>query len=323
MKAIVNTAPGKVELLDWPMPQPGPGQVRIKTLVCGVCATDLEMIAGWTRTGFPAIPGHEWSGRVDAVGDGVDRALIGRKCVAENVWPAGGEVGFEHPGGYGEFLVTEAANVQVLPDAFPADAAALIEPTAVCVRALRRARYARERAALIIGDGPIGLILVMLLRGAGPAEVCLVGGRPNRLALAREFGAAATLNYHEMEGDLAPAIRERLGRRFPLVFEASGSARAMQASLDVAAPGGRILMLGDYGQARADIPWNHLLHNELELIGSNASAEAWPEAVRLAVEDRIPLDRLITHRLPAARGPEAVELARANRDAIKVAMEWE
>ncbi|MCX7012457.1 MAG: zinc-binding dehydrogenase [Candidatus Sumerlaeota bacterium] len=323
MKAIVNTAPGKVELLDWPTPQPGPGQVRIRTLACGVCATDLEMIAGATRIGFPAILGHEWSGRVDAVGEGVDRALLGRKCVAENVWSTGGEVGFEHPGGYGEFLVTEAAKVQVLPEGYSAAAAALIEPTAVCVRALRRARYAEERAALVIGDWPIGLILVMLLRGAGGGEVSLVGGRPKRLALARELGAAATLNYHEIEGDLGRAICDRLGRRFPLVFEASGSGKAMRASLDAAAPGGRILVLGDYGQARADVPWNHLLHNELELIGSNASAEAWPEAVRLAVEDRIPLDRLITHRFPAARGPEAVEVARTNRDAIKVAMEWE
>ena len=85
MKAIVNTAPGRVEWQDCPMPEPGPGQVRIRTAACGVCATDLAMIAGWQRTGFPAIPGHEWSGMVDAVGPGVDCALLGKPCVAENV----------------------------------------------------------------------------------------------------------------------------------------------------------------------------------------------------------------------------------------------
>ena len=61
MKAIVNTAPGCVDWKDVPTPEPAPGQVRIRTAACGICATDLEMIAGWQRTSFPAIPGHEWS----------------------------------------------------------------------------------------------------------------------------------------------------------------------------------------------------------------------------------------------------------------------
>ena len=102
MKAIVNTGPGALELRELPDAAAGPGQVRIRTAACGICATDLEMIAGWERTGFPAIPGHEWSGMVDAVGAGRRRRLVGRPCVAENVLADGGEVGFEHPGGYGE-----------------------------------------------------------------------------------------------------------------------------------------------------------------------------------------------------------------------------
>jgi 2-desacetyl-2-hydroxyethyl bacteriochlorophyllide A dehydrogenase len=322
MRAIVNTAPGKLEEQEWPAPQPGPGQVRVRTLACGICATDLEMIAGWSRTGFPSVPGHEWSGRVETVGEGVDCALVGQKCVAENVWSAGGEVGFEHPGAYAECFLTEAAKLHVLPEEFPAASAALIEPMAVCVRALHRARCEGDTAALIFGDGPIGLIIVMLLKCAGIAKAALVGGRPSRLDLACQLGAATTINYHEIQGELAPCIQESLGRSFPLVVEASGSAKAMEASLDMAATGGKVLMLGDYGQARADLPWNHLLHNELQLIGSNASAEAWPDAVRLACQENIPLQRLITHRLSADRFEEAVELTRHDRDMVKVVMEW-
>src|SRR2546423_1613786 len=116
MKAIVNTAVDRLEVLDYPLPQPGPGQVRIRTGACGICATDLLMVSGWERTGFPSTPGHEWSGTVDAVGPDVDTRLVGRRCVAENVWADGGEVGFEHPGGYGQYLLTEATNVQVIPD---------------------------------------------------------------------------------------------------------------------------------------------------------------------------------------------------------------
>ena len=82
MKAIVNTAPGRLEMRELPLPEPLRGEARIRTGACGICATDLVMIDGWERTGFPSIPGHEWSGTVDAVGPGVDEELLGRRCVA-------------------------------------------------------------------------------------------------------------------------------------------------------------------------------------------------------------------------------------------------
>lgn len=141
MNAIVNVGPGRVTWKDWPRPEPGPGQARIRTAACGICATDLEMIAGWSRTSFPVVPGHEWSGVVDSVGPAVDAALMGKPCVAKNVLSDGGKVGFEHPGGYGEYLVTEAANLHPLPQDFSLSTAALIEPLAVCVRALRRMHW--------------------------------------------------------------------------------------------------------------------------------------------------------------------------------------
>ena len=80
MRAIVNTAPNRLEMLEYPLPQPAKGEVRIRTAACGICATDLEMIAGWSRTGFPAICGHEWSGVIDAAGVDVDlnAAFFGR-----------------------------------------------------------------------------------------------------------------------------------------------------------------------------------------------------------------------------------------------------
>jgi len=323
MKAIVNTGPGRLELKEWPTPTPGPGQVRIRTAACGICATDLKMIAGWQRTGFPAIPGHEWSGVVDAAGPGVDARLVGQRCVAENVLEGGGEVGFEHPGGYAEFLITEARHVQPLPSGFSPVVAALIEPLAVSVRALRGLRLEDRSAALIFGDGPIGLMLLMLLAREGVKELMLVGGRPGRLDLARQLGATRTLNYHEVQGDLGAAIKAAAGRTFPNTIEASGSGSAARACVEAAANRGRVLIVGDYEHARADFPWMWVLIGELEIIGSNASAGAWPEAVRLATEGTLPLERLVTQRLPAARFAEGVELVRSRRaDVIKVVLEW-
>src|SRR5258708_34262552 len=163
MKAIVNTAPDQLELLDYPVPEPAPGQVRIRTAACGICATDLELIKGWERTGFPTVPGHEWAGVVDAVGPGVEPGLVGQHCVAENVWADGSEVGFEHPGGYGQFFLTVAANLHVLPADFPLASAALIEPLAVVTRAVKKMRLGDRQTALISGDDPIVLLTLTLL----------------------------------------------------------------------------------------------------------------------------------------------------------------
>jgi len=324
MRAIVNTAPNHLEMMEYPTSHPGPGQVRIRTGACGICATDLEMIAGWERTGFPAIPGHEWAGTVDAVGAGVDEVLIGHRCVAENVLDDGGEVGFEHPGGYAEYLVTDAARLQIPPDDFPLATATPIEPLAVAVRARRRLRPDAGDPALILGDGPIGLLMLQLLVREGDRHVVMVGGREPRLALAAELGVAQTLNYHHLGGDMAVAIRDETGVEFSTVVEASGSVTGMEAALELAGPCGRVLMVGDYGPWHASFRWNHVLHREIELIGSCASAGAWPEAVRLAVEERLPLERLVTHRVPVERFQEGVELTRSRQgDVVKVVMEWE
>lgn len=322
MNAILNTGPGRLEWQEVPTPEPGPGQVRIRTTACGICATDLEMIDGWERTGYPATPGHEWSGWIDAVGSGVEPVLVGRPCVAENVLADGGEVGFEHPGGYGEFLLTEARNLHLLPDAMPLTAAALIEPLAVCVRAVRRWQICDCSAALILGDGPIGLLLTALLRHQGIARVVLVGGRPARLALARELGAAEVVDYHQVGDDLAAVLSDLPGGPFPNVVEASGSAAAAEAATLAIAPGGRVLVVGDYAGARAAFPWNRVLHRELTLIGTNASAGAWPEAVALATSGIVSLKYLVSMAYPAACFAEAMETVRQRRDLVKVVLTW-
>ncbi|HEY3323281.1 MAG TPA: zinc-binding dehydrogenase [Planctomycetota bacterium] len=332
MKALVNTAPGKLEMQDWPDPQPGSGQVRVRTAACGICATDIEMIAGWSRTGFPAIPGHEWSGYVEALGFATPPELLGKPCVAENVWTDGGEVGFEHPGGYGQFLITEAKNVRVLPPEFPITTAALIEPLAVCVRGMNRLKVALASlpagteagatTALVIGDGPIGLLMVPLLRRAGVKQVVLIGGRETRLLLAKEFGAA-TLNRRELGERLKETLIASPNYPFSCVIEASGSPDGAQMALDMVAREGKVLVLGDYDDAHANFRWNHLLHREIELVGSNASAGAWDEAVRLATTGAVQLEKLITHRIPVSRFAEGMELVRGRRaDVIKVVMEW-
>lgn len=324
MKAIVNTGPGSLDLQDLPMPAPGPHQVRIRTSACGICATDLEMINGWDRTSFPAIPGHEWSGTIDAVGANVETSLVGAQCVGSNILDDGGEVGFEHPGGYASHFVTSAKNIHTLPPSYCMATATAIEPLAVTVRALRRLSPEDMNSALIFGDGPIGLLSVLLLRRLGVESLSIVGGRDHRLELAREFGATTTLNYHGIPGNLSDGITDNLGTGFPNIVEATGSDTAIEASLSLVAPQGKVLVIGDFGEHTARFKWNHLLLKELSLIGSNASAGAWEEAVSLATEMEEPLSRLITHTLAATDFNDGVSLVRnKGKGLIKAVLQWE
>ena len=135
--------------------------------------------------------------------------------MAENVLADGGEVGFEHPGGYAEYFLTEADRVQPLPADYPLDKAALVEPLAVAVRALHRLAPESHDSALLFGDGPLGLLALMLLRQAGIANVVVVGGRPGRLATALALGAVRTVNYHEAGDDLSSAIAASLAGPLP------------------------------------------------------------------------------------------------------------
>lgn len=323
MKAIVNTAPNQLEMLEYPLPQPGRGQVRIRSGVCGICATDLELIAGWERTGYPTTPGHEWAGTVDAVGEDVPSRLIGVRCVAENVLSDGGEVGFEHPGAYGEYFLTEARNVHELPAGCSLATAALIEPLAVVVRAIKRLRMDKRQGVLISGDGPIGLLMLMVLHHRRVGPIVMIGGRAGRLALACELGAAAVFNYLQAGDDLVSTVQQQCGTDFPNVIEASGSAVGLRNAFRLVSREGQILLVGDYGAACAGFRWNFLLHHEVELIGSNASAGAWADAVHLATEGHLPLHRLISHRFPAARFDEAFALVRSQQaDIVKVILEW-
>lgn len=190
------------------------------------------------------------------------------------------------------------------------------------MRALRRLRPEGLPAVLVIGDGPIGLLLVLLLRAHGVEHVALAGGRPARLELARGLGARAVVNYHEASADLPAALAALPGAPFPAVVEASGATAGLEAALQVAARGGRVAVVGDYGAARAGFAWNQLLHRELELIGPNASAGAWPEAVQLAVDGCLPLERLVSRCYPVAEAAAAFACVRRSREVVKVVLEW-
>ena len=327
MKAVVFSAPGRIEHRELPLPEPGPLEVRVRSAYCGICATDLAMLEGSDRVRYPFVPGHEWSGVVDAVGSGVDPSLLGSRCVAENVLPDGGEVGFEHPGGYGETFLTRAEVIHPLPGSIPLRRAALIEPLAVCVRGTRRLRPLERGSTLVLGDGVIGLLLLLLLRARGVEDVVLAGGRQPRLRMARELGARVTVDYHGGSPS-SPELAERIALAagvtgFANALEASGSSAALEAAFRLGAQGAHILLLGDYARASATVPWQRWLHREYEVMASNASAGAWPEALEAAARLGSTLDALVTHTVRPDEVEHGIELMRdRSSGAIRVLIDW-
>lgn len=324
MKAIVNTGPNQLELLDLPLPQPGPGKVRIRTRSVSICTTDLKMIAGWQRTSFPAVPGHEWSGVVDAVGEEVEPGISGRLCVAENIMEDGKEVGFEYLGGYAQYFCTLAANLHFLPDNFPAHHAAMIEPLAVCLRGLARFHPEPPAPVMIFGDGPIGLLCLTVLKLRGFPSVDMVGGYAKRLNLALQLGAGQVFDFHNLTPPAFNSLRLTLSPGYPSIIEASGSLSAVDMALRLAPRCGKILFIGDYDTAQASFLWNDLLHRELHLVGSNASAGGWSEAVELAISGLIPFEQIITHRFSYNDFDRAIHLMAHKKDlCLKAVLDWE
>ena len=176
---------------------------------------------------------------------------------------------------------------------------------------------------LVLGDGPMGILMAWLLVRLQSA-VSLVGGRPGRLRVARETGIEEVEDFHTFSGGQGEGILARFGHRFPTVVEASGSGDGMQAAMDVLEHGGRILLVSSPGVDRAHFLWTQILWNEIEIRASNASAGGWAAAVRFAANRDVPLERLVTHRFGVDSFEGAFSLLRDTLSpAIKVVLDWQ
>lgn len=338
MKALVVEEVGRIRWREWPAPDHvGPGEALIRTTCVGLCATDLSLIRGRILRGaFPKILGHEWSGVVERVGSPRDGALVGMRVVGENHltclrcaacregrWngcPEALEVGFEQPGGYAQRFVTRTSHLHVLPDGLPSEEAALIEPLAVSLYGMERTQVRAGERVAVLGDGPIGLLCVQIAGHMGASEVILVGGRPGRLALGTRLGASQGISYHEIEGSLGEHLRDRFGG-MDVCVEASGNIRGLEAALEWIAFDGRIGILGEYGADTLSIRPADLIHRNVKVMASNATAGTWDRAIVLAAGGVVRLSELVSEVFPMERYGEAFALVEGRSNAVKVVLQ--
>jgi len=341
VRAIVIEQPNTVVLREVETPLPGPGEVRVRSVRAGVCRTDLDIASGaldprWVR--YPIVPGHEWSGVVDSVSEGVTNIEPGARVVCEgniaclncprcragdtHLCVRYDAVGFTRGGGYGEFVVVPARVAHPLPDHVSFDAAVLVEPGAVVLKALERARLEPAETVGVVGVGALGAIAIRLARLRSPAAVIAYGLREEELELALALGADAVVNV--AQADVEAETRRLAGGGLDVVVETAGATEAIELSTRLAREGGRIVALGIAGHGHElTLPADRIALRDLSVFGSvGYTTAAWARMVAVLRERLVDLEPIVTHRFPLERFEDAFALMDERRGIVaKIVLE--
>jgi 2-desacetyl-2-hydroxyethyl bacteriochlorophyllide A dehydrogenase len=309
LRAVVIDEPERLRVAAAEPHPPAPGEALVRVAWSGICGSDRELLAGGRPEGFvryPVVPGHEWSGTVESVGDVRDSALVGRGVVGEGFRSCGhcdacrrgdnnlctapyDETGFTQPGAWADYLTLPARLLHVLPEGSDLRAAAVLEPAA-CVAAacLKAAPVPGERVA-VVGAGTLGLLAVQLLHAGGPAELAVVVRRAYRVELARRCGATDVLTLDDVD---------RLAGRYDVVVEAAGTSGAARAAVRLARRGGRVALTG-IPPVDDDPPTpTELVLGEITVhTVFGAPSRAWTHAVRAFASGALDPAMLVTHEV--------------------------
>ena len=322
MKAAVWNASGGLEIVERPIPEPGPGQVRIAVRSAGICGSDLHNF-GKPRPFAGIIPGHEIGGVIDAAGEGVDLApgtsvSVEGAFVCENCrYCRAGDhthcerlqfVGFSAPGAMAEFFVAPTAAVVALPPGVPPEWGALAEPLSICTRAVRQARVTTGDRVMILGSGTIGLMSLLLARDAGAGEIFATARHPHQAEMARALGATAVFhNSQEAMSALGSSSMD-------VVIETVGGAAPTPAeAVHLARPLGTICVAGIFDGDSA-VPMTIVALKELTLVGSfgyhrNHGHSDYAIGCESLGRHLAALQPLVTHTFPLDRVNEAFQVA--------------
>jgi L-iditol 2-dehydrogenase len=319
-----------IRLEEREIPEPGPGQVRVKIRSVGVCGSDIHYFDHGRIGSFvvesPLILGHESSGVIDAVGPGVDsltphtRVALEpgvpcshcRECRAGRYNLCPDVVFFATPpinGTFAEFVITDANFVHPIPDHVSDNAAALMEPLSVGIWACQKGDVAPGSNVLITGSGPIGIIAALVARARGAARILLCDTNHGRLAHAQQMGFE-TCDPTEVE--LADVIEA------DVLLECSGAQAAIQGGIAAVRRAGRVVLVGMSATSMVSVPLDLIQGRELWLTGTFRYAHTYPTAVQLVSSGAIDLDRLVSQTFGLAEVQDALTYHRQDPNALKV-----
>ena len=345
MWAAVYRGVNDVRLEEVPVPEVGAGEILVRVHTCGICGTDLKKIATGSHSA-PRIFGHETAGIVAKVGEGVRKFSVGERVVVFHHIPCGDcyycrhktlaqcgtykkvgcTAGFEPSGGgFAEYVrvmdwIVEKGTVRI-PDGTSFEQACFVEPVNTCIKGIETLRLQAGETVLVMGQGPIGLILANLAKRAG-TRVITSDLYPARLTIANSFGLNLTIDASK--GDAGRAVRGITeGRGADAVILAVGGSSLIRPAMDATRPGGRVLLFGQTARGEATIDPAAVCVDEKALLGSySASVDLQEDSVRFVMNREMDLERLISHRFPLQSGVEALNLAaHPQPDSMKIVIQ--
>jgi L-iditol 2-dehydrogenase len=332
MLAAVYRGVNDVRMENVPVPKIAPGEMLLRVHSCGVCGTDLKKISTGSHSA-PRIFGHETSGVVAAVGEGIRQYQPGDRVIVFHHIPCrqcfycqnktfaqcatykkvGCTAGFEPSGGgFAEYVrvmdwIVEHGTVRI-PDNVSHEQACFVEPVNTCMKGIEALRLQPGEAVLTIGQGPIGIILSVLARRTG-ARLITSDLYPERLKIGASFGLDNSIDASRVK--VVDRVRELTeGRGADAVILAVGGNSLIRAAMDAARPGGRVLLFAQTQHGEAVIDPAAICVDEKTLVGSySASVDLQEESVRFVMNREMDLERLISHRFPLDQSPQALALA--------------
>ena len=336
MRAAVLTGVKQVRIEDRPEPAARPGWVVVTVESASLCGTDSHQYDGRIDTPFPRVPGHDFAGRVDSVGDGVDEALVGRPGGGQAVAAVrrlrrlrGGQaadckkkklIGLWSDGCLTEKVAVPVVNLVPRPDGVEAWQASLLEPLAVGLNTVDRLQIMLGETVLVLGQGPIGLALTRLCALSGAGRLIVTDARDAPFAVSRAYGATDCINVAETDVKQAVARPHRRGAGADIVIETSGFPASSAIVLDVVRKEGKVAHIG-WANDLPPLPVIPIMAKTLTVfgVGGNGGRGQYERSQELVRSGRIDLDPMVTHRFSLDDIGEAFETAASKAGgAIKV-----
>jgi len=335
MRAAVTRDWNDIRVEDVPVPALEQGEVLVRVGACGICGTDLKIVAGDYKGSWPpALPfiqGHEWAGTVAALGEGVAGLQVGDRVAAENHKGCGlcancrrgrynlcelarskGRAyrlyGHSAQGAFADYAARPAALLHKLPEAVSLEEGTIVNQGALGLHAIRRCRIEPGDTVAVIGPGLVGLITVQLAKAVGAARV-IVAGRGPRLELAKELGADDVVDISKI--DTVEGIRALTnGRGADCAFECAGAPESVVASINCVKRGGRVALVGLTGNQEVSFNTDRIALDEVDVFGVRSSPNAYPELINLIAAGRVNVRKLVSRVYPLEQINDAFEAFR-------------
>lgn len=342
MKALVYDKAGRKNssIRDIPYPKCGPDDVIVKVMSASICKGaehdhDLEGV-GTGLAVYPVVPGHEFSGYIEEVGENVTKFKVGDRVCADNTeycgdcyycrreesnyCPTFGSLGHSINGGFEQYAKVKKEKVFHIPDTLSFNAAALAEPVACCLHAVDRCQVRYGDTVVVLGAGPMGLILAQLLTHSNASDVILIASTQSKLDKAKEMGVKTTIlmdrNDYSVHAEKVKAIHP-LG--VDIIVDATGSPALIRHSMTLLKKGGKLVQYAEvHSDEQVVLDPKLMFSNELTYTLSFCQSHNFGRAVEALSDGRVKGDMLVTHEYPLDRYYEALDENVNNRNAIKV-----